>query len=117
MQSSPIQHHQTQSQENKNPITQATGPCVILAGAGTGKTYAMVEKVKYLVDNQIYKPEKIACLTFSNEAARSLEERIKRVVNSSENVHVSTFHSFSSDLLKKYGKAIALDKFDILTPD
>src|SRR3989338_1119850 len=117
MQSSPIQHHQTQSQENKNPITQATGPCVILAGAGTGKTYAMVEKVKYLVDSQIYKPEKIACLTFSNEAARSLEERIKKslsqcgtfgcsrtphseecgfnvrdikkVVNSSENVHVS----------------------------
>ena len=117
MQSSPIQHHQTQSQENKNPITQATGPCVILAGAGTGKTYAMVEKVKYLVDNQIYKPEKIACLTFSNEAARSLEERIKRVVNSSENVHVSTFHSFSSDLLKKYGKAINLKEFDILTPD
>ncbi|MEK6852670.1 MAG: UvrD-helicase domain-containing protein, partial [Nanoarchaeota archaeon] len=57
-------------------INSNTGPCVILAGAGTGKTYALVEKIKYLVQNKHYNPEEIVCLTFSNEAADSLQMRI-----------------------------------------
>ena len=45
-----------------NSIDEAikkSGPCIILAGAGTGKTYTIVEKVKYLVENNVCKPEKI----------------------------------------------------------
>jgi len=53
-------------------ISKTEGPCVILAGAGTGKTYTIVEKAKYLVENKIYPSNKIVCLTFSNEAADSL---------------------------------------------
>ena len=62
-------------------ITKTKGPCVILAGAGTGKTYTLVEKIKYLIKNNIYEPERILCLTFSNEAANSLRARVMSAIN------------------------------------
>ena len=58
-------------------IEKSKGPCIIFAGAGTGKTHAIVEKVKYLVKNKVYMPERIVCLTFSNEAANHLLGRIR----------------------------------------
>ena len=100
-----------------NPIEKIKGPCVVLAGAGTGKTRTIVEKVKYLID--FYKPEKIVCITFSNEAANSLQVKIQRILNSENNsVIVRTFHGFSSDLLKKYGNKIGISPdFKILDPN
>lgn len=59
-------------------IAKVKGPCVILAGAGTGKTHAIVEKIKYLIKNKIYNPERIVCITFSNEAANSLLARVQK---------------------------------------
>ncbi|MBW6462067.1 MAG: UvrD-helicase domain-containing protein, partial [DPANN group archaeon] len=48
--------------------TQVDKACVILAGAGTGKSYTLKQKAKYLVEQLKYNPEDILCLTFSNEA-------------------------------------------------
>jgi len=85
-------------------ISQTKEPCVILAGAGTGKTHIIVEKVKYLIKNDIYKPEKIVCITFSNEACNSLASRIRKALpEHSEEPIIKTFHAFSADLLKKHG--------------
>jgi len=101
-----------------NAIEKAQGPCVILAGAGTGKTHTIVEKVKFLVERNIYKPEKIVCITFSNEAANSLAARIQKAMSKGNEVIVRTFHGFSSDLLRKYGKKIGINQeFKILDPD
>lgn len=102
---------------NQEAIEKVKGPCVILAGAGTGKTYTIVEKIKYLVENKIYSPEKIACITFSNEAANNLSLRINKLVGNSGSV-IRTFHGFSADLLRKYGDKIGISKdFRILDPD
>lgn len=101
-------------------IKKVSEPCVILAGAGTGKTYAIVEKIKYLINNRVYEPNKIVCLTFSNEAANNI---LKRVSSSTEidienGPIIKTFHGFSANLLKKYGSKIGLkDDFKILDPD
>jgi len=100
----------------KEYITKTSGPCIIFAGAGTGKTHAMVEKVSYILKNKIYSPEKIVCLTFSNEAANSLATRIMRETKE-EPLVVRTFHSFCSDLLKKHGNKIGINDFKILLPD
>ncbi|MDO8508570.1 MAG: ATP-dependent DNA helicase [Nanoarchaeota archaeon] len=100
-------------------IRKAVGPCVILAGAGTGKTYSIVEKIKYLIKEGIYKPERIVCITFSNEAANNLISRIRRNfdLNYGEPV-IRTFHGFSADLLREYGDRIGINRnFGILTPD
>ncbi len=99
-------------------IKKDKGPCVILAGAGTGKTYTIVEKVKHLVNSGIYAPEKIVCLTFSNEAANSLAERILKSIHTDEIPVIKTFHSFCADLLKKHGGKIGIpENFRILLPD
>ena len=105
-----------------NAIEKVSGPCVILAGAGTGKTYTMVEKVKHLVLNNIYPSNKIACITFSNEAANNLLLRIdKSLMDAGIKKHgiiVRTFHGFSADLLRKYGHLINISKeFKILDPE
>src|SRR3989338_7895010 len=92
------------NESNVLAIEKTKGPCVILAGAGTGKTHTIVEKIKYIIANGIYLPDKIVCITFSNEAANNLILR--------------TFHGFSADLLRKHGEKIGISKeFKILDPD
>lgn len=99
-------------------INKVSGPCVILAGAGTGKTYAIVEKVKHLIEGRVYEPEKIVCITFSNEAADSLFSRIKKKISIDKEPIIKTFHSFSAELLREHGEKIGVkNDFKILTPD
>ncbi|MEK6889359.1 MAG: ATP-dependent DNA helicase [Nanoarchaeota archaeon] len=106
-----------------NAIEKVNGPCVILAGAGTGKTYAIVEKMKHLVQIGV-KPERIVCITFSNEAANNLVLRIEKILgingnsNNASKPVIRTFHGFSADLLRSYGDKIGIGKeFKILDPD
>jgi DNA helicase II / ATP-dependent DNA helicase PcrA len=99
-------------------IEKVKGPCVILAGAGTGKTYTIVEKVKYILERNLYSPEKIVCLTFSNEAANSLRERILAHVTGENEPVIKTFHSFCADILREHGSKIDIgEEFKILLPD
>ena len=99
-------------------INKTKGPCIVLAGAGTGKTHTIVEKVKHIITNKIYEPEKIACITFSNEATNSLKARIFKELGEENPPIIRTFHGLSADLLKEYGDLIQLDKnFKILEPN
>ncbi len=95
-------------------------PEAILAGAGTGKTYTIVEKLKLLLTSKIYKPEKIVCITFSNEACESIARRVRAAIDLGDGVRpvIRTFHGFSGDLLREYGGKIGISKdFKILDPD
>lgn len=101
-------------------IEKINDPCVILAGAGTGKTHTIVEKIKYLIQNKIYSPEKIICITFSNEAANSLFARVQRSLSFEENKEpaIKTFHAYSAQLLRDHAEKLGLKKdFKILDPD
>ena len=101
-------------------ILKVKEPCVVLAGAGTGKTHTIVEKIKYLIKNGIYSPEKIVCITFSNEAANNLILRVQKalILDSGKEPIIRTFHGFSADLLRKYGESLGIKKdFKILTPN
>jgi DNA helicase-2/ATP-dependent DNA helicase PcrA len=98
----------------KEVVAKTSGPCVVLAGAGTGKTFTIVEKIKSLLLNKIYKPQKIVCITFSNEAANSLQSRVMKEVGEN-NVVIKTFHSFCADLLRDHGSLVGVNKdFKIL---
>ncbi len=102
----------------ENYIKKFKGPCVILAGAGTGKTYSIVEKIKYLIEKKIYKPGEIVCLTFSNEAVNTIRQRIFPFLNNNQEPIIRTFHAFCADLLKKQGEKIGIKKeFKIILPD
>src|SRR3989344_7731405 len=104
---------------NQEAIEKSSGPCIILAGAGTGKTYTIIEKIKYLIENKIYNPEKIVFITFSNEAANNLVLRMDKILGQeAKKPIIRTFHGFSADILRKFGSSIGInEKFKILDPD
>ena len=98
--------------------TQVDKACVILAGAGTGKSYTIKQKAKYLVEELKYNPEEILCLTFSNEATNSLKKGMQEEINSTEDVDVKTFHAFCADILREEGHLVGVQEgFEILLPD
>ncbi len=99
-----------------NPIqkqaVQATeGPCLILAGAGSGKTKALTHRVAYLISEKSVPPESILALTFTNKAAGEMMERIRKLVDNPQAKPVmGTFHSFCARILRQDGHHIGLSK-------
>ncbi len=82
-------------------VVNITGPSLIIAGAGSGKTRVLTYRVAYLL-NQGAKAGEILCLTFTNKAAREMKERIARVVGEETSRHVwmGTFHSIFARILR-----------------
>lgn len=79
-----------------------TGVNLVIAGAGTGKTTAMIEKIKNVISHSIAKPDEILVLTFSKKASEEIKERLVSGNNfCSELITVGTFHSFALSLLRE----------------
>ena len=98
-------------------IERTKGPTAVLAGAGTGKTRSIIEKLKYIINHKPFPIENVVCLTFSNEAVNNLKERIIPHLKSKEPI-ISTFHSFCADILRAHGEKIGIKtNFKIITPD
>lgn len=92
-----------------NPGQQAaveyiSGPCLVLAGAGSGKTRVITNKIAYLVNVCGYKPSQIAAVTFTNKAAREMKERVSQTLGKKESrgLKVSTFHTMGLNIIKKH---------------
>lgn len=85
------------------------GPMLIIAGAGTGKTLVLVEKIKYLIQKKLAKPEEILALTFTEKAAFEIEERVDKVLPYGVwQTWISTFHSFCDQILRQEASHIGL---------
>ena len=97
------------NEEQKQAITYNQGPLLVIAGPGTGKTFVIVEKIKYLIKNNLAKPEEILALTFTEKAALEMEERIdKEMPYGYFQMWISTFHSFAYRILKDEGINLGL---------
>ncbi|AKB18581.1 ATP-dependent helicase [Methanosarcina sp. WWM596] len=81
-------------------VEHTSGPLLILAGAGTGKTTTITSKIACMIKVQRVKPEKILALTFSREAARNMEKKIHELLGQGTDVKVSTFHAFCAELIR-----------------
>ena len=106
----------------QNAIEKTSGPCLIMAGAGTGKTYTIIKKIAHLIENNICTPSEILCLTFSNEAAKSLTKKVEQelieLTKNSSTIKIRTFHGFCTDILKEIGYLINLDPdFELIMPE
>lgn len=100
-------------------VYHLSGPCLVLAGAGSGKTGVITHKIGHLL-NQRLRPEQIAAITFTNKAAQEMRERVKSLVGgrAAGKILISTFHSLGVRLLREDGHFLGLkEKFSILDSD
>tara|TARA_Y100001935_G_scaffold193107_1_gene161163 strand:- start:6346 stop:8478 length:2133 start_codon:yes stop_codon:yes gene_type:complete len=89
------------NQQQESAVQFYGQPQVIIAGAGTGKTTVMIEKINGLIQTAKHDPESILALTFTNKAANEMRERFQRLHSSIQTPWFGTFHSFCLQLLKK----------------
>jgi ATP-dependent DNA helicase Rep len=95
------------------------GPCLVLAGAGSGKTRVIVHKIGKLLQTGV-EPRRIAAITFTNKAAAEMRDRAKALVGTraARELVVSTFHSLGVRLLREDGSRLGLkENFSILDSD
>lgn len=84
-------------------VTNDSKRLLIIAGAGTGKTYTIVEKIAYLIEHGFVNPENIVATTFTSKAAGELLERLSKRLSHAAKINIGTFHSLSLDVLQQYG--------------
>ncbi|ADP67562.1 DNA helicase Rep [Buchnera aphidicola] len=95
----------------KNAVELTNGPCLILAGAGSGKTKVIINKIIYLINHCQYEPDNIAAVTFTNKAAYEMRIRLSKYLNIPEikKIIISTFHSLGLEIIKKEIDALELN--------
>ncbi|MGH8853108.1 MAG: UvrD-helicase domain-containing protein [Telluria sp.] len=97
------------------------GPSLVLAGAGSGKTRVITQKIAYMIEECGYDPRTIAALTFTNKAALEMQERIAKLLKQpkqAKQLTVSTFHSLGVKILRQEAAGVGLkDKFSIMDSD
>ncbi len=100
-------------------VHHLTGPCLVLAGAGSGKTRVITHKIARLLQHGL-EPRQIAAITFTNKAAQEMRERAKGLVGprAAKDLVVSTFHSLGVRMLREDGQRLGLKaQFSILDAD
>ncbi len=95
--------------EQKQAVTFKNGPCLIIAGAGTGKTTVITRRIAWLIEQKLAKPEEILALTFTDKASQEMEERVDRLLPYGYvELWISTFHSFCQRILEEHALDIGL---------
>ncbi|STQ77936.1 DNA helicase Rep [Grimontia hollisae] len=91
-------------------VHHVSGPCLVLAGAGSGKTRVITNKIAYLVQHCGYKARHIAAVTFTNKAAREMKERVGQTLSRQETrgLMVSTFHTLGLNIIRREYKSLGL---------
>lgn len=91
-------------------VKYVSGPCLVLAGAGSGKTRVITNKIAYLVQQCDYKARNIAAVTFTNKAAREMKARVAQTLGKAESkgLLVSTFHTLGLNIIRREYKFLGL---------
>src|SRR5438132_14369490 len=92
----------------REAVTHFTGPLLILAGAGSGKTRVITRRVAHLLQEGV-RPGNILAITFTNKAAGEMKQRVEALVPGCR-VWISTFHSLGARLLRQYADRLGLER-------
>ncbi len=86
----------------KEAIVSTEGPLLILAGAGSGKTTVVVNKIAYILEQNLARPYQILAITFTNKAANELKDRVEGLIgDNAEGMWIGTFHSVCMKILRR----------------
>src|SRR2546423_5722165 len=97
--------------EQREAVLHLTGPLLILAGAGSGKTRVITSRIAYLVGDGHAQPHEVLAVTFTNKAAEEMRTRVETLLGSDcSRMWVSTFHSLCARLLRREAPAIGLTR-------
>jgi DNA helicase-2/ATP-dependent DNA helicase PcrA len=94
----------------KEAVVTTEGPCLVIAGAGSGKTKVLTHKIAYLMTQKYVKPWNILAITFTNKAANEMKQRVENIVgDAAKDIWMGTFHSICVRILRKYIDRIGFD--------
>ena len=99
------------NKNQKEAIIDLEGPCLIVAGAGSGKTKVLTSRVVHIIKEKKAWPNQILCVTFTNKAAREMQNRVVSLLNQKTKSlpWLGTFHSVSAKILRRHAEAVGLN--------
>ncbi|MFJ5471965.1 DNA helicase Rep [Pectobacterium carotovorum] len=94
----------------QHAVEFVTGPCLVLAGAGSGKTRVITNKIAHLIRQCGYQAKHIAAVTFTNKAAREMKERVAQTLGRKETrgLMIATFHTLGLEIIKREYVALGM---------
>src|SRR6266700_1163301 len=93
--------------EQLEAVEHNDGPMLVVAGAGTGKTQVITRRIAYLIQQGVAKTGQVLALTFTEKAAREMEERLYGLIGwESFQVPIMTFHAFGTELMGRFASHI-----------
>lgn len=91
------------NEKQKEAVLSVDGPCLVIAGAGSGKTKVLTHKIAYMMQEKDIKPWNILAITFTNKAANEMKERVENLVGEvAKDMWIGTFHSICVRILRRY---------------
>ena len=101
--------------KQREAVENTEGPCLVIAGAGSGKTKVLTHKIAYLMQEKNIKPWNILAITFTNKAANEMKQRIENLVgDAAGDIWMGTFHSICVKILRRYVDRIGFDNSFII---
>ena len=96
--------------KQKEAVLATEGPCLVIAGAGSGKTKVLTHKIAYLISEKGVKPYNILAITFTNKAASEMKQRVEKLVGDvAQEMWMGTFHSICVRILRRFIDRIGFD--------
>ncbi|HUQ46781.1 MAG TPA: UvrD-helicase domain-containing protein [Gemmatimonadaceae bacterium] len=102
--------HPVPSDSQRSAIEAEPQPLLVLAGPGAGKTYCLIERIRFLVEQRGFDPARICAFTFTNKAAGEIASRLEKHLGANaERIKRGTIHSFCAELLREFGTQVGLE--------
>ncbi|HIG11282.1 MAG: UvrD-helicase domain-containing protein [bacterium] len=89
------------NEPQREAVTHAEGPLLILAGPGSGKTRVVTQRIAWLIRERGVRPEEVLAITFTNKAAKEMRLRVEALLPGSSGLWISTFHSMCARILRR----------------
>lgn len=97
--------------QQRSAVTAADGPVLVVAGPGSGKTRVLTQRIAYLIAHEGVRPWQILAVTFTNKAAKEMDERVKSILNeqATEGMMLGTFHSICARILRREAEHLPIE--------